>query len=133
MGKLVTATVAAFLTYAISGFVFYEVLMKEQFAVWEAAVARPEPNLTTGLLAFVLLALLMAWLYPRGYDGGEPWQEGARFGAIVGAIIACTMLIVYSVFELQLAGTLSDIAFNMTVLTVMGALIGIVYGRMDAG
>jgi hypothetical protein len=132
MAKLVQATIAAFLTIMILSFVFYELLMKEQFAVWEAAVARPEPVLWSGVLAFLLLSLLMAWLFPKGYEGGEPWQEGARLGAIVGAVIACCALVMFSVFELQLAGSLTDMVFNFALFSLAGAVVGLVHGRIGA-
>lgn len=128
MGKLWTATVAGVLVFVVTSFVFYALLMVDQFAVWEAAVARPEPILWSGLLGMVLLIFTMSYMYPLGYKGGDPLAEGARFGLMVGAILTAAILIHYSVYQLELAGIIADIVFNVALLAVVGAVIGKIYG-----
>jgi len=36
------------------------------------------------LLAYLVLAVLMAYLYPLVNQGNTPWKEGLRFGVIIG-------------------------------------------------
>ena len=49
-------------------------------------------------LGFLVLALLMALVYPKGYKGGSPKLEGLRFGVIVGLIAESpTQLVSYGV------------------------------------
>jgi len=37
-------------------------------------------------LAYLILGLLMAYIFPLGYKGGKPLPEGLRFGIIMGLI-----------------------------------------------
>jgi len=38
------------------------------------------------LVAYLILAFLMSYMYPRGYKGGRPAWEGLRFGMIIGIL-----------------------------------------------
>jgi hypothetical protein len=38
------------------------------------------------LVAYLVLALIMAYMYPIGYQGGKPVVEGLRFGMIIGIL-----------------------------------------------
>lgn len=128
MNTLVKAAGAGFLVFLVPSYLFYEMLMKEQFAVWEAEVARAEPLMAFGLLGILILMFVMAVMYPKGYQGGDPLQEGARFGFTMGVFLSGMVLIFYSVYELQLMGSLTDIVFNVLLLTLVGAVMGKVYG-----
>ena len=77
----------------------------------------------------MLLALLMSYMYPLGYSGGDALVEGARFGLMASGYIVVALLFVYNDYQVELAGTVSDIVFHVVVSTVMGAAIGKVYGR----
>ena len=37
-------------------------------------------------LGYIVLALLMAYVYPKGYSGGAPATEGLKFGVIIGLL-----------------------------------------------
>lgn len=127
MGRTVMAAVTGVVVFLAVSFVFYELLMKEQFAVWEADVARAEPLLWMGLLGMLLLMLTMSYLYPIISSGGNPLMEGGKLGLIVGAVLASVMLIVGSVYAVALGGTLTDIVFNVALLVLVGAIIGKVH------
>ena len=38
------------------------------------------------LVAYIILALLMSYMYPLGYKGGKPIVEGLRFGIVIGIL-----------------------------------------------
>ncbi len=39
-------------------------------------------------VAYLVLAVLMAYIYPLGYEGRRPWyREGLQFGALVGVLM----------------------------------------------
>lgn len=103
--------------------------MSSPYDVWEAAVARPEPLMLPGLLAFIFLSVLMAYVYPRGYAGGDSLREGARFGLMASGFVVWSLLVVYAAYNVELGGTIADIVFNVAILTVMGAAIGMIYRR----
>lgn len=133
MGSLVKAWAASAVLFIVVSGVWYQVLMKEQYGRWEAAVARPEPQLPFILLGLVLVSLVMAYMYPRGYEGGSPAMEGLRFGALIGLLgpVALT-LVVYGAYNLQLAGAVIDAVFNLILFALAGAVIGVIYGESAA-
>ena len=56
-----------------------------------AAFYKAETHAThegTGIifLAYLILGLLMAYIYPLGYKEGKPVMEGLRFGIIIGIL-----------------------------------------------
>lgn len=80
-------------------------------------------------IAYMILALLMAYLYPLGYKGGRPTVEGLRFGVLMG------LLWVFP-HELAMAGAHGDsipyvfknAAWHMIEQGAGGIVIGVVYG-----
>jgi len=38
------------------------------------------------LIAYIVIALIMAYLYPRFFQGGSPAIEGLKFGALIGLL-----------------------------------------------
>lgn len=128
MSKMLKAGLVAFLIMAVASAVFYGVLMIDRFAVWEAEVARAEPNILLGFVAMLLFSMAMAAMYPKGYQGGDPVKEGARFGSMVALVLVSIILLNYTIYELQFAGSLVDMVFNGILVTGMGAAIGTVYG-----
>jgi len=37
-------------------------------------------------LAYLMVGIIMAYMYPKGYEGGSPVGEGLKFGAIIGLL-----------------------------------------------
>jgi hypothetical protein len=132
MSKQLQAGLVAFVIQALLSMAFYGFLMFDQFAVWEADVARAEPMMQYGFLGMFIFSMAMAAIYPKGYEGGDPIKEGARFGLLVGGLLAGIVVMFYGFYEFQLTGSLIDIVFNLALLSLMGAAIGKVYGA-DAG
>ena len=81
-------------------------------------------------LAYMVLGVLMAYIYPLGYRGGKPVFEGVKFGAIIG------LLWVFP-HELAMAGAHGDSityvfknsAWHMIAQGVGGVVIGLLHGR----
>lgn len=116
MTKLALAAVVGFLVYVVVGILFYQVIMGDPFAAWQAAVARAEPIVSSGLLGIALLMLTMAAVFPHVRGREVPWMDGARLGLVVGVIAAGIFLANYAVYELVL-------------VTVVGGVIGLVCGE----
>ncbi|MDH5752986.1 MAG: hypothetical protein OEZ59_11305 [Deltaproteobacteria bacterium] len=81
------------------------------------------------LLAYLVLAALMSYMYPLGYKGGSPLAEGLRFGVLIG------ILWVFP-HELAMAGAhgesllypFQNAAVHMVEQGVGGVVIGYVHG-----
>jgi len=82
------------------------------------------------LLAYLILGILMAYLYPLVYKGGRPFLEGLWFGILIG------LLWVFP-HELAMAGAhgkslvyvFKNAAWHIVEQGAGGIVIGLVYGR----
>ncbi|MCD8534027.1 MAG: DUF1761 domain-containing protein [Verrucomicrobia bacterium] len=55
------------------------------------AVTRPEPIIPLGMLAMLIQGVVIAYLYPFWYRGGNPVFQGIKFNFIVGLLVYSVM------------------------------------------
>jgi hypothetical protein len=90
---------------------------------------RDEPRVAFHLLAVLVTAVLMAYIFPIGYRGGKPWAEGLRFGMLMGVLASLPMnLRVYALTDTALPGLLSAVLWTVITWGISGGLIGAVFG-----
>ena len=83
-------------------------------------------------LGYLVLGLLMAYIYPKGYSGGSPLGEGLKFGAIIGLLWWLpTNLVLYGVLDGPFSIVLVDSAWPLVEEALGGAALGLVYGRQS--
>ncbi len=130
--KLILASAAAFVvTFSLSWF-WHLQLLGDFYASRSVAVARPEPDMVMVTLGQLILAGLMAWVYPMGYKGGAPITEGARFGAIIGLLwILPWSVIISGIWDMAFSTILVDAAWHVIEEGLGGIAVGLVYGRMS--
>lgn len=128
--RLLLATLAGGLAmWALAG--IWHTLILARFYEAEAGATHEGTGII--LVAYLVLGVLMAYLYPRGYKGGPPALEGLRFGVVIG------LLWVFP-HELAMAGAhgaplpyvFQNAAVHMVEQGLGGILIGLVYGRDPA-
>jgi drug/metabolite transporter (DMT)-like permease len=83
-------------------------------------------------LAYVLQAILLAYIYPKGYSGGKPLTEGLRFGFVMGVLIFITYaFFLYGKFKVEFTPTLLH-GFMHVVETMGGGItIALIYGKKE--
>jgi len=114
--------------FGLSG-VYHTMLFADVFAPAEGAAA-PEPNMVVIGLAFVILGLMMAHMYPKGYKGGPAMSEGARFGCTIGLLwVVPLSMIMVAVGEL----TWTILAYDVPYHALEGAIGGIIIAKMHGG
>lgn len=127
MKKLVLSTgIVGFAMWVFSG--LWHNLILANFYATETGASHEGIGLL--LIAYLILALFMAYLYPRIYKGGGPAIEGLKFGALIG------LLWVFP-HELAMAGAHGEplsYVFKNAVLHVVeqglgGIILGLIYGR----
>ncbi|TKJ40490.1 hypothetical protein CEE37_09255 [candidate division LCP-89 bacterium B3_LCP] len=83
------------------------------------------------LVAYIVLAAIMAYIYPLGYKGGKPVLEGLRFGIIIG------ILWVFP-HELAMAGAhegksiiyvFRNAGWHIIEQGIGGIIIGLIHGK----
>ena len=131
--RLVLAWLAGFVTMMVLGGLFHQVLAKD---ILMEPLARFDPKMPgPGHIAVMVLVvtLIMAYWFPKGYQGGHPAVEGFRFGALVGVILALPLNVVFmGLFDLPPTAAFFDVPWHLIEQGVTGAVIGMVYGRKTA-
>ena len=126
---LIKAWLAGAATMFVLGGLFHLVLAGDYFASQLPDSAQmPGPGLVP---LFVLpVTLIMAHLYPKGYEGGAPAREGFRFGALLGLVMVIPLNVFFvGVFGMSVGAAFVDIPWHVIEQGATGAAIALVYGK----
>jgi len=82
------------------------------------------------LIAYIILALFMAYLYPQLYKGGSPVIEGLKFGALIGLL----WVFPHDLAMVGAHGEPLSYVFKNAVLHMVeqgwgGVVLGLMYGQ----
>jgi len=129
--RLALAAVVAWVVDAIYGIVAWMWLLGNEFAKYPA-VFRPQEAMNANMpLMFAggLLAMFtLAYIYAKGYEGGNGVQEGIRFGVLIALFTFGMVSIgIYGSFNIgrRLAAEASIVSFIEMIL--VGLVIGTMY------
>jgi hypothetical protein len=94
------------------------------------AYTRGEPSIPLGMLSMAVQGVVIAYLYPFWYQGGNPVVSGIKFSLIMG-------LVVYSVIGFAMAAKIDinpistyllfNAAFQFIQFVITGAALGLIY------
>lgn len=91
------------------------------------SVQMPGPG--TVLIFILPISLIMAYMYPKGYEGGNPAVEGFRFGALIGLVMVLPLnILMGSMFGAKMGAALVDIPWHVIEEGMVGVAIAMVYG-----
>lgn len=129
--KCLTAWIVGFLAMFILSGVWYMLIMEDFYKTNCYIPARGTPLMLYIALGYLVLALLMAYLYPIGYKEGSPAREGLRFGVLIGILwVLPNSLVLYGATN---SGTraliLVDTIWHIVEQGVGGVVIATIYGR----
>ena len=129
--RLTLAAVVATIVDMIYGYVVYGVVLAAEFGRYPG-VFRPMEDVTPNLLllaAGVLVAMLaLAYIYGKGYEGGSGFQEGMRFGGLVGIFGAGYVAVGnYVVMNIGRRVAVAMAVAGLVEFAVVGMTIGIMY------
>jgi hypothetical protein len=127
MKKLLLATLGSFaFLIAVNGAlfpIFFSEGPPEHYLGERAA-----PLIGYHLLAFLITAFLMSYLYPLIYRGGAAWKEGLRVGVIMALFVSLPEnLHVYALTNISFVKLLFPALWVMVIWGMAGVVIGIVY------
>lgn len=92
--------------------------------------ARPTPLFLYHLLALLITAFLMSYLYPLIYRGGTGWLEGLRVGVIMALFVSLPEnLHVYALTNISFLQLLFPAIWVTVIWGMSGVVIGLIYGR----
>ena len=128
--KILYAWLAGAAVMLFLGFLWHTVILGDFYDTHLAAAARDEPKMSFIILGYLVLALLMAYMFPLGYKGGSAVTEGLRFGILIGLLwILPLQLVFHGLLNIGLAGGLVDASWHVVEEGVGGIIIAIVYGK----
>ncbi len=109
--------------------VWHLVLFKDIYSV---GMMRQEPIVALGLASMLIQGIIMATLYPRFSKRRDPVKDGINFGLIMGVFLGSYGVFAdagkYDVGPIGAYLTLETI-YYLIQYTVVGAVIGLIYGR----
>ena len=134
--KLLLSTITYFVLTMLTAYPWHMVFFHDKYVAM-GAFTRGEPIMFFGMLAVVLQAVVFAYFYPLFYKhagGGNPILRGIQFSLFLGMTVWTVMVFataakfaIEPVSHFVLLGTI----FQIIQFTVVGAGIGVVYGRKN--
>lgn len=111
----------------IEGVLFHDYLLDNVFKPAGVEV----DNIPVWIAApVVLIMLIMAYMYPKGYEGDAPAAESLRFGVLMGLFGGVPFGVYFGgMFSLDFAAIIIMTAAYTVEIAIAGLAIGLVYGR----
>jgi hypothetical protein len=128
-----TAWLIVFVVWMAGSFVVHGVLLHADYEK-VSQLFRPEAEaqkyFPLMILAHVIMAGALTWIYARGVEA-KPWLgQGLRYGAAVALLTAVPWYIIYYVVQ-PMPGmhVVKQIVFDGILVLVLGAVVAFVYRR----
>ena len=132
MKKLLLATLGCFVFLLVVNAALYPLFFPDG-PPERYAGARTAPLPVYHLLAFLITAFLMSYLYPLIYRGGSPWKEGLQVGVIMALFVSLPEnLHVYALTQVSFVKLLFPAIWVTAIWGLAGVVIGLIYGRRSA-
>jgi hypothetical protein len=129
--KFVVAWVVIFVVWMVGSFIVHGVLLHDDYLKL-SNLFRPEADgkqyFPLMILAHVILAGALVWVYARGAEA-KPWLgQGIRFGIVIALLTVIPTYIIYYVVQ-PMPGMLvvKQIVFDGALLLVLGAVVAYLY------
>ena len=138
MKKLLIATVASAVTMFVVGGLTHLVIFKDLLLSLKGATAdinRAEPLLSITILALLILAFIMSYMYPKGVEGSDKIMQGLKFGVIISLLwfLPCNLIEYSMTTVLSLKSILFDVVLHAIEQGLGGVAIALVYGNLPLG
>jgi len=135
--RVLAAAVAATIVDAIYGFIVYGNLLTPQFAAYPGVYRPPSaqgaymPILFGGIFIAMLAA---AFIYAKGYEGGNGAAEGLRFGIVLGLLgTGYSAIVSYAILNIGSRLGASMMWSSLMEWIIAGGVIGLVYKPARTG
>ncbi|MFQ5866084.1 MAG: hypothetical protein ACE5IW_12735 [bacterium] len=129
--KFWLAAVAAYVVLMVYGFAVYGGLLASYVKGIMEGIGRTEMLNWPHFFRLAIIALVMAFMYPKRYKGGTPWLEGLRFGLLIAILlVGASALDFYATLPIA-GGTIVVIYIPEFIgLCITGIVMGAIYGKI---
>jgi hypothetical protein len=131
--KFAIAWIVLFVAWMAGSFVVHGVLLHDDY-VNLSQLFRPEEEagkyFPLMILAHVIMAGALVWIYSRGVDA-KPWPaQGLRFGVAIALLTVVPTYMIYYVVQ-PMPGILvaKQIVFDGLLIVVLGVIVSAVYRK----
>lgn len=132
--KLVLAALAAAVVGFLLSGLWHTLLMADFYESAAAGTTRDPPLFWSVCLGYLVVGLIMAYMYPKGYEGGSPAVEGFKFGALIGLLWWFpTQLVLYGVLDGPFSIVLVEGGWHIVEEGIAGVAMAMVYGTRTEG
>ena len=134
--KFIIAWIVIFVAWMAGSFVVHGVLLHDEYARL-TNLFRPEADAQKYfpllILAHVILAGALVWIYSRGVEA-TPWlPQGLRFGLAIALLtIVPTYIIYYVVQPMPSAVVIKQIVFDGILMLILGAIVAFMYRQPES-
>ena len=124
--KLILSTLIGGLGMWVIAGIYHNLIMANLYDETQAT----HEGLGILLVAYFILALIMANVYPLGYKGNSPALEGLRFGIIIGLLwVFPHGLAMAGAHGESIIYVIKNSAWHMVEQGLGGVIIGLIYGK----
>ena len=131
MKKIVLFTLAYFVITMAWAYPWHLIWFHDLYMSW-GAMTREHPIMLLGISAIIVQGLVIGYLYPFFYKGGQPILQGIKFNLIAGLLVYTAMgfataakIQIEPVSQFLLYHTI----FQLIQFTMTGAALGWIYRR----
>lgn len=86
--RTIVSGLVTFVVLFAVGWLLWSLIFASTWAGMTSVEATREPNMLFMAIGLLIAGWLMAFIYPRGYEGGSPAAEGFRFGLVIWALLS---------------------------------------------
>jgi hypothetical protein len=129
--KLILSTIVGGIVFFILGWILYGWIFMDFFKTHYGAIMRTPDDykLWAIIVGGFVEAFFLAWIYPKGYQGGSPAKEGFMFGLMIGFLFAVPYIFYYW------AGhpvTYPAVIVDAVLMFVMTVIFGLILGNNNS-
>jgi hypothetical protein len=129
--KFIIAWIVVFIVWMAGSFVVHGVLLHEDYVKLSnlfRTEADAQKYFPLMILAHVILAGALVWIYSRGIEAA-PWlSQGLRFGLAIALLtIVPTYIIYYVVQPMPSSVVIKQIVFDGVLMLILGAITAFIY------
>lgn len=132
--KLVLSTIVGGIVLFVLGWIFY-VLIFGGFMMDNFGKIMRTPDdykLWAIIVANLLEAFFLSWIYPKGYKGGSPAKEGFMYGIYIGLLMSVPYVFyIWAQYPVKWQAALLDGVLMLVMTIITGFVIGLVYGKTE--
>jgi len=130
--KLVLGGLTAFAVGMALSLLWHVVLMSGFYEAAADGAMRDPPIIWSVALGYLVVGFVMAYMYPKGHEGGSPLAEGLKFGVLIGLVWWLpTQLVLYGAIEGPSSMILVDGGWHLIEQGLTGVALAMVHDKLS--